>query len=40
MSLDGNWKIYCEDQEIIIGPKDIFSVPINAKRRFKKINTE
>ena len=40
MSLDGQWKIYCEDQEIIIGPKDIFSVPVNTKRRFEKINSE
>jgi len=40
MSLDGQWKIYCEDQEIVIGPKDIFSVPINTKRRFEKINNE
>ena len=40
MSLEGHWKIFCEDQEIIIGPKDIFSVPINTKRRFEKINSE
>ena len=40
MCLDGQWKIYCEDQEIVIGPKDIFSVPINTKRRFEKINNE
>jgi len=40
MSLDGHWKVFCEDQEIIIGPKDIFSVPINTKRRFEKINSE
>ena len=40
MSLDGQWKIYCEDQEIVIGPKDIFSVPVNTKRRFEKINNE
>ena len=40
MCLEGQWKIYCEDQEIIIGPKDIFSVPINTKRRFEKISTE
>ena len=40
MSLDGHWKVVCEDQEIIIGPKDIFSVPIYTKRRFEKINSE
>jgi len=40
MCLDGQWKIYCEDQEIIIGPKDIFSVPVNMKRRFEKISSE
>jgi mannose-6-phosphate isomerase-like protein (cupin superfamily) len=40
MSLDGQWKIYCEDQEIVIGPKDIFSAPVNTKRRFEKINSE
>ena len=39
MCLEGQWKIYCEDQEIIIGPKDIFSVPVNMKRRFEKIST-
>ena len=40
MSLDGYWKIYCEDQEIVIGPKDIFSAPVNTKRRFEKIDSE
>ena len=40
MCLEGQWKIYCEDQEIIIGPKDIFSVPVNMKRRFEKINSQ
>ena len=40
MSLDGHWKVFCEDQEIIIRPKDTFSVPINTKRRFEKINSE
>ena len=40
MCLDGQWKIYCEDQEIIIGPKDIFSVPVNMKRRFEKISSQ
>ena len=40
MSLDGQWKIYCEDQEIVIGPKDIFSAPVNTKRKFEKINSE
>ena len=40
MCFDGQWKIYCEDQEIIIGPKDIFSAPANTKRRFEKINSQ
>ena len=40
MCLEGQWKIYCEDQEIIIKPKDIFSVPVNMKRRFEKINSQ
>ena len=40
MCLEGQWKIYCADQEIVIGPKDIFSVPVSTKRRFEKINSE
>ena len=36
MCLEGQWKIYCEDQEIIIGPKDIFSTPVNTKRRLDR----
>ena len=40
MPLSGEWKIYCDDEEIIIKPTDIFSVPMNSKRRFKKLNSD
>ena len=35
--LEGKWKIYCEDQEIIINPMDTFSVPVKLKRRFESL---
>lgn len=36
--LEGSWKVYCEDQEIVINPMDTFSVSVKSKRRFENLD--
>ena len=40
LCLDGKWEITCDDQKVIIGPRDTFSAPKNSMRSVKQIGDE
>ena len=40
LCLDGKWEITCNDQKVIIGPRDTFSAPKNSIRSVKQISDE
>ena len=40
LCLDGKWEITCNDQKVIIGPRDTFSVPKNLIRSVKQISNQ
>ena len=40
LCLDGKWEINCDDQKVVIGPRDTFSAPKNSFRSVKQISDE
>ena len=36
--LSGEWEITCDDEKVVIGPRDTFSVPKKSIRSFKQIS--
>ena len=40
LCLDGKWEITCNDQKVIIGPRDTFSAPKNSIRSVKQISDQ
>ena len=40
LCLDGKWEITCDDQKVVIGPRDTFSAPKNSIRSVKQISDE
>ena len=40
LCLDGKWEITCNDQKVIIGPRDTFSAPKNSIRSVKQIGDQ
>ena len=40
LCLDGKWEITCDDQKVVIGPRDTFSAPKNSIRSVKQIGDQ
>jgi len=40
LCLDGEWEVTCNDQKVIIGPRDTFSAPRNSIRSVKQISDD
>ena len=38
--LNGEWEIICDDEKVVIGPRDTFSVPKKSIRSIKQISKE
>jgi mannose-6-phosphate isomerase-like protein (cupin superfamily) len=38
LCLDGEWEITCDEQKVVIGPRDIFSVPKNSLRSVRQVS--